>query len=625
MGMQRLGACGVWAVGVVAWVSGCADTEPVMVEQPPVVVAEQLMVAERYDEAEAAIAAAMKETSPDGSALFLRGQSRQRRGQLETALADYTAAVHSGYVTPELLRLRGDIYRQMKLYDIALLDYEAALQIDPTHVETMGKVAAASVEAGRWVRALDAARQTIRLEATNIGAYRTLAAAQLIAAMPDYAEAIAALERARQLDPNNLQIAAELANVHCRAAQRFERRGELARAESAWQEAQTIDAVATARFREEAIAQASPGAAHETARPAEAAAAEAHYQTARRHLAEGESLAAIGALTDAIAVQPKMAIYYYDRGRAFLDEGSLESAVADLTAAIRLDPNKVESHAERGRAHGLMGNWSNAVFDLTHAIRLAPDLAEAYFNRGVAYFHQGRHALAVADYAQAARLSSALAESARLGMAAAHRQWAVHELHEGKWSTSVEHFDRALSLDPTLDEVTASQRAEALRGRALAAAGRGALADAVADLGEAIRLQPSDKAYRQSLGEVQLKQGAYTAAVTSLREAIRLDPHSASHLRTMLADAYRGEGDVLRAAGQHSEALSRYHLAVELSPLNGHNLLARGHTQHELSNWQAARDDYRLALRRAPELEPDVLPYLQAAERRLAPSQLTRR
>ena len=64
-------------------------------------------------------------------------------------------------------------------------------------------------------------------------------------------------------------------------------------------------------------------------------------------------------------------------------------AIEDYTEAIRLDPELAVAYSNRGLAYDELGQMERAVADFDEAIRLDPQLALAYHNRGNAYYKTG--------------------------------------------------------------------------------------------------------------------------------------------------------------------------------------------------------------------------------------------
>jgi tetratricopeptide (TPR) repeat protein len=87
---------------------------------------------------------------------------------------------------------------------------------------------------------------------------------------------------------------------------------------------------------------------------------------------------------------------------------------------------------------------------------------------------------------------------------------------------------------------------------------RVAVAEAVAALREAVRLDPRYAYAHRRLGAALLDQGHYNEAEAAEREAIRLDPHNAfAHSRL---------GEALRLQGRLAEAVTALREAVRLDP-----------------------------------------------------------
>jgi tetratricopeptide (TPR) repeat protein len=119
---------------------------------------------------------------------------------------------------------------------------------------------------------------------------------------------------------------------------------------------------------------------------------------------EGESDKAIADYTEAIRLDPKLAMAYCNRGVAYGSKGEYDKAIADCTEAIRLDPKLDLAYELRGLAYGSKGEYDKAIADYTEAIRLDPKFALTYHNRGLAYESKGDHDKAEADFAEAKRL-----------------------------------------------------------------------------------------------------------------------------------------------------------------------------------------------------------------------------
>jgi tetratricopeptide (TPR) repeat protein len=101
---------------------------------------------------------------------------------------------------------------------------------------------------------------------------------------------------------------------------------------------------------------------------------------------------------------PNDAIEYEARGAVYLSTDS-QRAMADYSEAIRLDPNLAVAYNDRGLAYADKKEYDRAIADFSEAIRLDPKYALAYYYRAVAYRRIGREDLAKADESTAKGLS----------------------------------------------------------------------------------------------------------------------------------------------------------------------------------------------------------------------------
>jgi regulator of sirC expression with transglutaminase-like and TPR domain len=85
------------------------------------------------------------------------------------------------------------------------------------------------------------------------------------------------------------------------------------------------------------------------------------------------------------------------RGDIYRRLGRLDEALADFDYALRVSPDDAIALAGRGDTLRLLGRHEEAVVDLTRAIELEPDLGEAYTSRGASYQALGRDEEARAD------------------------------------------------------------------------------------------------------------------------------------------------------------------------------------------------------------------------------------
>jgi tetratricopeptide (TPR) repeat protein len=122
------------------------------------------------------------------------------------------------------------------------------------------------------------------------------------------------------------------------------------------------------------------------------------------HTQRKENDQAIADCTQAIAINPGVAVTYAQRGEANCQKGDLKNCVADFDEAMRIDPSDPSFVYLRGVARADAGDADGAIGDLTKAIEADPGTGAAYVRRGRLYEAEGDKARAAADYRSALKI-----------------------------------------------------------------------------------------------------------------------------------------------------------------------------------------------------------------------------
>ena len=85
--------------------------------------------------------------------------------------------------------------------------------------------------------------------------------------------------------------------------------------------------------------------------------------------------------TQALKLEPNLALAYSSRGAAHLKSGHAQKAISDINRAIRLNPDYARAHHLRGLAYEQMGNFASAYLNFDRALEIDPDLVVAYRKR----------------------------------------------------------------------------------------------------------------------------------------------------------------------------------------------------------------------------------------------------
>jgi uncharacterized caspase-like protein len=115
---------------------------------------------------------------------------------------------------------------------------------------------------------------------------------------------------------------------------------------------------------------------------------------------------------------------------------------------------------------------------------------------------------------------------------------------------------------------------------------------AIADYGEAIRLNPSFAQAYDGRGSAYRYKGDFDRAIADYSVAIRLDPS--------FAQAYDGRGSAYRDKGDFDRAITDLNEAIRLNPSSARAYHDRGTTYYYKENFDRAIADYSVAIRLEP-------------------------
>jgi tetratricopeptide (TPR) repeat protein len=118
------------------------------------------------------------------------------------------------------------------------------------------------------------------------------------------------------------------------------------------------------------------------------------------------------------------------------------------------------------------------------------------------------------------------------------------------WDQAIADFGEALRLDP--------RNVDALALHGVLTINRGDAARAQAEMNEAIRLDPKSAIAHNSIGFFHNTKGDYDRALAEINEAIRLEPK--------FGYAYKNRGLIYENKGTFDKALADFHTALNLDP-----------------------------------------------------------
>lgn len=259
-------------------------------------------------------------------------------------------------------------------------------------------------------------------------------------------------------------------------------------------------------------------------------------------LRNGDATTAIGVLTQAVALAPRMAEARINLGHGLKAQGRLTEAIASYHAAIRLDPRDAQARYALGNGLFVDRQLEAAEVELRHATRLAPGFAGAHNNHGHVLRQLGRPKDAEAAFRRALRLvpeqvdwhlnlALALGEQQRPASAIAALQDALRfapdnvvALHAyGTMMVRARQYEIAI---PVLRRLRALQPDEPdpFVGLAQALTAIGEFDEALFLARETVGRVPDDAGARSNLGSALLALGRMTEAEAEFDIALSLDP-----------------------------------------------------------------------------------------------------
>ncbi len=221
---------------------------------------------------------------------------------------------------------------------------------------------------------------------------------------------------------------------------------------------------------------------------------------------------AIGCLTKAVALAPRVAGWHTQLGVALRAAGRFADAVAAHQQAIALDRQLAPAHNNLGNALRAVGEAEAAEAAFREALRLQPGYAEAHCNLGQLLRENGRLEEAEAMFRHSLELRPDYTEALReLGNLCQRR---------GDFAGAESFFRRACNTRPAVPEAYMEL------GTALEALGRFDEADQAYD--RAVSLAPDHALAHFARARRYEHQGDSAAAAMNYREALKRQARSAN-------------------------------------------------------------------------------------------------
>lgn len=252
------------------------------------------------------------------------------------------------------------------------------------------------------------------------------------------------------------------------------------------------------------------------------------------------AIAQLNLLQDARPADPRV---IYADGLLASDRGDMSAAIKSFREAVRLDPTLYGAWQDLGLAYVKLGRWTDAVETFGEYAKQRTDSVEAAYFHALAFYNAGHIAEAETEARRALRIDA--------GAAAAHTLLGI-----------------------------------------ILAARRGANAEAIESLTQAVALDPGSFDAQFYLGRVQYTAYDFPNAAKAFRAATLLNPRH--------AEARFFLGTVLEVLGESETALAEYQELIKISPDSAYGLTGLG----ALLIKQGKTDEAIATLKRATLLDP---------------------
>jgi tetratricopeptide (TPR) repeat protein len=429
--------------------------------------------------------------------------------------------------------VRGDCYRAIKNYSLAIADYKRFLRFYPEDGKALTRRAEMYLATGRYNLAHVDLEEAIQTDKTNFDAYLIRARVHLKEEQLD--QALTACETAVRLDnqqPEAFAVLAEIYQKLCdysRSIEEYSRSIELAPIDH--EKAQYLYHRGVAYYEMEEFEKALKDFKKSSKlRPNHSGSW--IWKAAACSRMEKWSDAILG-LQQAIAIRPSAAQQYLKLGQP-----AAERAIVHFDREIQRGNDKPDTFRQRGLAYQFLAKESEAIRDYTVVLNNEPDDVETLIRRGQALAKRKKHASAIEDFTRVIRK----------------------------------------------DESNHSAR----YCRAISRAATGKLTEARSDIVKAIKAASHHPRYHILLAELHQKSGEIAKVIESYDRAILQDPSDPM--------TYRRRGATHVQAQSYVRAISDFTHSLELMPNQVELLVQRGNAYLKANQLGPALEDFELAL-----------------------------
>jgi len=470
----------------------------------------------KHEDAEQVLRGVVKQEPDNEPALEQLSQLLIDEGRPQEAVDLLTPAV-SDSASPDLYDLLGEAYSQLKSYSKAEAAYRKAVDEDPDDPGHRHGLAQALMAQDKFTAALEQFQKLSQLEPGNWENH--LRASQLQRHLGQFNEAESSLARARQLAPGNLEI--------------LYNQALLEEEEGHFDDAVKILTDAIAGMKNESGANAN-------------ALGILYEQLGHTYRDQGNYQAALGAFQEMAKANPDAAkraqILMIDTYRESRD---IDRAIAEAKKAVDQDPKSRDAIITLALLYGEKSETAAGTELLQGLLKGTDADQEIYID--IAQIQSRGKKFSEAE--QAAQKAEQMAQDTEARQTAWFMLGSIYE-RQKKYDQAEQEFRKVLAVNPN--------NAPVLNYFGYMLADRGVrIEEATSMIQRALKEDPSNGAYLDSLGWAYYKQNKLAEAEEYLRKAVDRDGHDPTIL-SHLADVYLKLGQGERAAELFERSLAEW-------------------------------------------------------------------
>jgi tetratricopeptide (TPR) repeat protein len=495
----------------------------------------------------------------DAIAEYATGVSEEIRGDLDDATEDYQQALQSDPHNTALAVRLGQIYASKHDMTNAVSVLEYCVKANPNDAEAVYWLGFVYRSDGQNDKAAVAFRQTLKLDPTNLDALARLL--DLYSLKDSATESVKALEHSFHQKSESSVYWTRLGDVYAaiyREKPTWSRKIDRKRILQCYEKALALTPndsdlqlrLADAYSDNDEFQKASDAYAQLLAKNPDAPLV--RERLAANYLRADQKAKAAAVLEEIIKRDPLAYGIYNDLAELYADLGKTDKAISNYQQSLVIKPNQPENYAQITALQLDAKQIDDAVQTMaTWKTKFPTDFRVPYFT-GLIQTDRKQYTEAAASFADAENLAQESPDEVKLSSKFYFSYAAACE-RAGDFDKAVSLFRRCLQIDP--DDHTACNYLGYMW------ADKGVhLTEALTLIQKAVKLDPENGAYIDSLGWALFKLGRNEEAVVQLRHAVELLKDE--------ADVYGHLADVLLKLGKPDEALTALRRANELEPDN---------------------------------------------------------